>query len=163
MTEVTPTHYTALMAGCDSGNIVQMLLDRGVDINAIDKNRHTVLNVNTKRTDVVKALVANKTININAETQSHDTALHFAAGSGNIEVVRILLDLYKKNKHIDFKKENLAGETALREAQRRNYVEVVDVTHVITKHMKKMERRKQQEIKYEAELQEAIAALDILD
>ena len=74
--------------------------------------------------------------------------------------MRILLDLYKKNKHIDFQKENLAGETALSLAQGRNYVEVVDV---ITKHMKKMERRKQREIKYESELQEAIAALDILD
>ena len=153
------TGYTPLMTGCNLWDIILTLYDREVDGNAIDKNGQTALNVNTQRTDIVKALVANKTININAETQSHDTALHLAAGSGNIEAVRILLDLYKKDKYIDFKK-NLAGETALSLAQKRNYVEVVDV---ITKHMKKMERRKQQEIKYEAELQEAIAALDILD
>ena len=129
-------------------------------MNAIDKNGKTALQFNIHIIDIVKALVANKTININAENQDHATPLHFAAGAGNIKVVRILLDLYKKDKHIDFKKENLAGETALSLAQGKNYVEVVDV---ITKHMKKMERRKQREIKYEAELQEAIAALNILD
>ena len=151
--------YSPLMAGCID-DTVQMLLNQGVYF--IDRNGQTASCVNSHRMrpDIVKALVANKTININAETHSHDTPLHFAAGSGNIEVVRILLDLYKKDKHIDFKKKNLAGETALSLAKGRNYVEVVDV---ITKHMKKMEKRKKSEIKYEAELQEAIAALNILD
>ena len=157
--------YSPLIAGCHSWKleIFQMLdLDQGV---VIETERHKLtalqdLHGSTHRTDIVKALLANKTININAETQSHDTALHVAAGLGNVEVVRLLLDLYKKDKHVDVKKENLAGETALSLAERRNHVEVVKV---ITKHMKKMERRKQREIKYEAELQEAIAAFDTLE
>ena len=126
--------YSPLIAGCHSGNIsrykilVQMLLDHGV---VIERNMLTALHGSTHSTDIVKALLANKTININAETQSHDTALHVAAGLGNVEVVRLLLDLYKKDKHIDIKKENLAGETALSLAERRNHVEVLKVITIV--------------------------------
>ena len=137
------TGHTPLMLAVDENGETDLLVNTHIDmilqIVCPIMASQTDLHFNTHRIDIVKALVANKTININAETQNHDTAFHFAAGSGNSKVVRILLDLYKKDKHIHFKKENLAGETALSLAQGRNYVEVVDV---ITKHVKKMERRK---------------------
>ena len=148
--------------GGDSKTVNILLNYKGIDVNAIDKDGMTALHAASilKRPEVVKVLLASKKININAETHSHSTPLHSAAKIGDIEIVRMLLEFGKKNEHFDIEKKNLAGQTALSLAQRGNHT---GVAGVITKHIKKMERRKRRDIKYESELQEAIAALDTLD
>ena len=159
------TGQSALLMAVRGGDseIVSILLKyEGIDVNAIDKNGQTALHVasSRKRPEVVKVLLATKKVNINAETHSHSTPIHYAAKIGNIENVSILLEFGKKDEHFDIEKKNLAGETALSRAQRGNHT---GVAGVITKHMKKIERRKRGDIRFEAELQEAIAALDTLD
>ena len=109
-----------------------------------------------RNVEIVDILLKYEGIDVNQQDKRGYSPLILGCVKGNIAIVMMLLAC----KDIDVNLETLSGETALSLAQGRNYVEVVDV---ITKHMKKMEKRKQRENKYEAELQEAIAALNILD
>ena len=78
------TGHTPLMLAVDKNGETHLQVNTHIDmilqIVCPIMVSQTDFHFNTHRIDIVKALVANKTININAETQSHDTAFLFAAG-----------------------------------------------------------------------------------
>ena len=105
---------------------------------------------------MVKILLKYEGIDVNQQSKRGFSPLMVVCiNHGNIAIVGILLAC----RDIDVNLETLEGETALDIAQTRNHTKVIEV---ITKHMKKIKRRKRREIEF-AELQEAIAAVDTLD
>ena len=73
--------------------LVELFLEHGADINALDKNDRTPLYYAccNRCFDAAKVLL-NRGAKVRTSTSLHRTALHWAADHGNLEVTRMLLD-----------------------------------------------------------------------
>jgi cytohesin len=90
--EATILHYRA----CDgTPESVRLLLEHGADVNARDGIGQTplIIAAECKRTEIVEVFLTDApSVDVNAATFYGRTALHGAARSGDIDMVRLLLD-----------------------------------------------------------------------
>ena len=86
-------------AGKGDKDVVEMLINAGVNVEAKDGNDTTALILAADRghTDVVRMLI-DKGANVEAKAGNGDSALKFAAKGGHIDIVRMLLEAIKKAK-----------------------------------------------------------------
>ena len=155
--EVTPLNIAVTFRHFE---IVNVLLESNLiaDINVTDNEfgyAALLIAVENEHLEIVDTLLKYEGIDVNQQDKRGYSPLILGCVKGNIAIAKMLLAC----KDIDVNLETLAGETALSLAQTINHTEVVEV---ITKHLKKIKTRKRREIEF-AELQEAIAAVDILD
>jgi ankyrin repeat protein len=85
--------WTALMYASNHSEVVELLLQKGADINARANDGNTALKSAALEgnAEVVKLLLE-KGADINSTTQHGNTALRSAAFEGNVDVVKILLE-----------------------------------------------------------------------
>ncbi|KAG8173430.1 hypothetical protein JTE90_010365 [Oedothorax gibbosus] len=109
-----------------NGNIdvVNALIARGVNVNAVDEYGYTplYLAVQNGYTEIVKALIAGKA-NVDAMDKTYKyTPLYWAARNGYIEIVKVLIagkaSVNTANKY---------GYTPLHEAAQNGYIEIVGI------------------------------------
>ena len=85
----TALHWAALS---DNMNIVEILLDRGIDINSKDNNDNTALHLAAIKGNInIVEILLDRGIDINSKGNDGRTALHWAASNGNMNIVEILL------------------------------------------------------------------------
>ena len=101
-----------------SKEVVELLLDRGADIEAYDKYNRTVLyEAAESSTPEVVALLLDRGANVNGSAQRIDTPLHIAAVFNKPEVVALLLD-----RGADIEARSADGETPMNNATPLQYV-----------------------------------------
>lgn len=113
----TPIHNAA-----QEGNtkIITMLLEKGANINALDPDDQTPLHYAAKHADAKTIkLLLDKGADINSLTKKHqhnalDLAIFYAKKHKN-ENIKILVE-----NHIDLQKQDVAGDTPLHNAARKN-------------------------------------------
>ena len=103
---------------------VQILLDKGADINAIDDSGHTALmfSVAEGHNDIVKVLL-DRGAHINAKNNYNQTPLHLASSSNHFSTVKVLLN----NKSVNITCKDKDGRTALVLAEKARNYEVVEL------------------------------------
>ncbi|XP_063412561.1 death-associated protein kinase dapk-1-like [Mytilus trossulus] len=117
--------FTALHSAASTGNteIVQLLIDNGIEINFQNKDGSTALHsaACTGNTESVQLLIANG-IEINVQNKDGSTALHKAACTGNTESVQLLIA-----NGIEINVQNKDGSTALHSAASTGNTESVQL------------------------------------
>ena len=110
-------HRAARVAG--SVEMVERLLQCGAKIDALNQAKMTALGIaaSSERWEIVRTLLEH---GANANVASNRTPLHWAATTGNLEMVTLLLEKHAKVDAVD--KE---GQTPLQRAMRARHVEVV--------------------------------------
>lgn len=114
---------TCIEVACQNGStdIVKILVDRGVNVNAKGYDGHTPLRIASRNgyPDIVKFLIS-KGAAIDSEGDDLATPLESAAGKGHLEIVIQLTEAGARVNHQDKDK-----DTPLHEAARGGYLEVV--------------------------------------
>lgn len=91
----SPEGFTALHGNLNHTDVVQLLIDKGADINAVSNNAFLATPLQSAIamgwTDAAKLLIASNA-NVNCRGEGGGTPLHEAAGSGQIESAKLLLD-----------------------------------------------------------------------
>ena len=107
----TPLHIAAMM---NRKEVVELLIDKGADVNAKDNEGRTPLSwANQEGHDeIVKFLIA----------KGADVSLHFAAGLGDITIVKSLIE-----DGADVNAKDERGQTPLHVAVARGHVEVAEL------------------------------------
>jgi ankyrin repeat protein len=116
-TKYTPIDVYNLAASYSYIKIVEMLLDKDIDINIKNNEDNTALHLATD-SDIVKMLL-DKDIDINSKNNDGAIALHLATDSN---IVKMLLD-----KDIDINSKNNDGEIALHLVARSNHINIVEI------------------------------------
>jgi ankyrin repeat protein len=115
---------TALHAASSEGHldVVQALLENGVDVSAKTKDGWTALHVASSEghLDVVQALLLAKGVDIDAKTNDGNTALEAASSNGRRDIVEELLE-----KGADLNAYNRDGWTAFHVASLEGHLDVV--------------------------------------
>jgi ankyrin repeat protein len=92
---ISPEGFTALHGNLNHTDIVQLLIDKGADINAVSNNAFVATPLQSALamgwTDAAKLLIA-RNANVNFRGEGGGTPLHEAAGNGQIELAKLLLD-----------------------------------------------------------------------
>lgn len=106
--------------------VVELLLEKGADVNQVDYFNETTLANLCRRSsndylEVLKLLLANNA-SVNQQNNYGGFALLHAAGNGYTEVVEVLL-----SNGADVELQNIPGETSLMRASERKKSEVVDI------------------------------------
>jgi len=122
-------HATPLIFAASSGSaaIVELLLSRGADIEAIDSHGATAID-DAAGADKLKmvALLAGAGANVNTRGGDGNTPLHFAAWNGHGDVVRLLLAL-----GADPAARNNAGQTPVAMATQSDQISARDKADVL--------------------------------
>jgi ankyrin repeat protein len=91
----SPEGFTALHGNLNHTDVVQLLIDKGSDINAVSNNAFLATPLQSALamgwTDAAKLLIA-RNANVNCRGEGGGTPLHEAAGNGQIELAKLLLD-----------------------------------------------------------------------
>lgn len=91
----SPEGFTALHGNLNHTDVVELLIDKGADINAVSKNAFLATPLQSALamgwTDAAKLLIA-RNANVNCRGEEGGTPLHEVAGNGQIELARLLLD-----------------------------------------------------------------------
>jgi ankyrin repeat protein len=107
----SPEGFTALHGNLNHTDVVQLLIDKGADINAVSNNAFLATPLQSAVamgwTDAAKLLIASNA-NVNCRGEGGGTPLHEAAGNGQIELAKLLLD---HGANLNAKDDN--GKTAL--------------------------------------------------
>jgi ankyrin repeat protein len=113
-----------LAAVKNHAGLAEQLLARGADVNAADVYGWTPLlrAVYEKRPAVVRVLLRDASIDVNARNELGATALHYAAALGDPEMVRSLL-----HKGADADARDVGDRTPLTMAIEQGKVEVVRI------------------------------------
>jgi ankyrin repeat protein len=105
--------------------MVNLLLEKGVDVNVTDKYNNTALAIHV-RDDVVKLLLE-KGADINKANNGGETILMGAINYGEEEVIKILLAYDEEGVRVDLNARNNDGETALIRAVQTGNTDIVEV------------------------------------
>ncbi|OHS99173.1 hypothetical protein TRFO_34409 [Tritrichomonas foetus] len=88
------SQLTALNLACkyEQHNMIDILIENNADVNTTDKYKNTPLHYSSagKNVHIVENLLKQPTININAQNENLETALHIAAKNGYLDIVKIL-------------------------------------------------------------------------
>ena len=91
----SPEGFTALHGNLNHTDVVQLLIDKGADINAVSKNGFVATPLQSALamgwTDAAKVLI-DRNANVNCRGEGGGTPLHEAAGNGQLELAKLLLD-----------------------------------------------------------------------
>ena len=91
----SPEGFTALHGNLNHTDVVELLIDKGADINAVSKNAFLATPLQSAVamgwTDAAKLLIA-RNANVNCRGEEGGTPLHEVAGNGQIELAQLLLD-----------------------------------------------------------------------
>ena len=120
----TPAKPLMLAVEYGKENIVELLIESGAQIEAMDDNGNTPLIkavAEDQRIHIVKQLL-NKGANVNAKNHHGVTPLHVAVQSGSEKMVNLLLD---KRPNLEARTTN--GETALLIASKEGFMPIVQV------------------------------------
>lgn len=122
LTGVTPLGKAVESGRADVINTVKCLLKHRADPNIADCNGNTPLIKAVKggNIELVKCLIAQKTIDVNKQNLEKNTALHEAAFKGNKELVDRLIA-----SGADVNKQNSAGKAPIHRAVSANHLVVV--------------------------------------
>ncbi|XP_044726605.1 putative ankyrin repeat protein RF_0381 isoform X3 [Chrysoperla carnea] len=114
----TPLHMSARRKNVE---ICEMLLNKGVDVDAVDCDGLTALHMATLEgsNDIVKLLLE-RGAKVDSKTKCNITPLHFSALNGSQEIMETLL---KSSADINFR--TIGGDTALHIASKEGHVKVV--------------------------------------
>lgn len=90
-----PLHLAAYSGRVD---LIRMLLDRGAGLNLLDDNEnnalhHATMNYNSSGAEATVEFLLSRGINSDIRNMQGNTALHYAADSGDIKVIKALLRL----------------------------------------------------------------------
>lgn len=114
---------TALIAAsiCGNNDIIKLLLEKGAEVNAVDKNAFTPLmySATSGNAGAVKLLL-DKKADVDSISLVLETPLFRAAGNGHTEVVKLLLE-----KGADANAQSQEGSTALMLAADNGHTEIV--------------------------------------
>lgn len=118
--ELTPLHYAVMSASCET---VEVLLDKGADVDLGDKHNRTPLHFAVARNNsVISRILLSSGAASSIPNARNETPLHIAAENGNIDITEMLLQ-HCSNPGIKDEK----GNTPLNVASRGNYVTIVDM------------------------------------
>jgi Ankyrin repeats (3 copies)/NACHT domain len=133
---------TALMWAAKQGHekVVQMLLDKGADVNTQDRLFGSTLHAASwSDFEKVVQILLDKGADMNAQDGSLSTALHTASRNGHEKVVQILLD-----KGADVNVQDEFFDTALQVASREGHEKVMQILreqqHLVTRRMQAQKR-----------------------
>ena len=91
----SPEGFTALHGNLNHTDVVQLLIDKGADINVMSNNAFLATPLQSAIamgwTDAAKLLIA-RNANVNCRGEGGGSPLHEAAGNGQIELAKLLLD-----------------------------------------------------------------------
>jgi len=91
----SPEGFTALHGNLNHTDVVELLIDKGADINAVSNNAFLATPLQSALamgwTHAAKLLIA-RNANVNCRGEEGGTPLHEVAGNGQIELARLLLD-----------------------------------------------------------------------
>lgn len=118
------TSLLDMAAHCDDIKTVNMLLNKGIDVNAKTKKGNTalMLAVSGQSIKSFDALIKHGA-SVNVLNKKNNSVLHCSAYEGNIEITKKLL--HQSRQHLNTK--NKVGFTPLHIAAISNHVEVVEV------------------------------------
>lgn len=120
----TTAYSTPLRAACFGGrlDIVKYLIEHDADINLSNKFNNTCLMIAAYKghLDIVEYLLSTEQCDPNSEARCGGTALHFAAETGSLEVVKVLLN------HGARLQKNKVGMTPLLSAAERTKANIVE-------------------------------------
>ncbi len=118
---ITPLNYAATEKG--NKEVVELLLEKGVDIEARDVQKRTALHIAVKNGDFeITELLLEKGADIEATELFGRTPLHFAAEEGQKELTELLLE-----KGADTEARNSRGNTPLHIASREGHKEIAEM------------------------------------
>jgi ankyrin repeat protein len=103
--------------------IVRRLLDAGADANAADLYGWTPLMraVEEDRPEVVRVLLQDKSVRVNARDDRGETALHHAAAAGSLAIARLLIV-----RGADTRSTDMAGRTPAMVAKAEGHAQLAD-------------------------------------
>ncbi len=101
--------------------IIQALLDKGIDINARGKDGKTALIIAAIKGDsTIVEMLLDRGVRLNERDDDGNTALILAVANGHLQIVRLLL-----NKGADVNAADVNGETALRVAEKKGNADIL--------------------------------------
>ncbi len=110
--------HNVAQKGCKKA--VELLIEKGLDVNAPDKYGETPLYCAVAHKEIVELLIE-KGANINGSHKDGETLLHRAAGQGSKDVVELLIE-----KGLDVNARDKDGKTPLDIAVEQNKKEIVE-------------------------------------
>ena len=120
MQKIAPLHIASF---CGFETIINILLEKGADINALDSDEYTsLMQAILHKHDAVINLLLEKGAHVEINSRNQQTALHIAVQCSNESVVRLLLE-----KGANIGARNSFGQTALHLAARDGQKSVIMV------------------------------------
>ena len=121
--ELDTAQLTEAITGGGGAPFVRLLLDKGADVNAANKDGSTAISHTAAQgNSEALALLLDKGADVNATDKDGTTLLMDAARHGQAEIAKLLLE-----HGADANKANKNGDTALQMAEKQNHPEIADM------------------------------------